>query len=155
MDKFRKRGISVNLSLKYVQLYQNKFTDLLSGRPVSLRAISRGEFELPQATSFHVSKVREVLELLKIGERAKTYAATAMNQRSSRAHTVLIAELTQTNSSGLTVKSRLHLVDLAGSEQVKQSKVVGKRFAEAVNINYSLVNLVMMVQEGVVSDGAS
>ena len=32
------------------------------------------------------------------------------------------------------LQSHLHLVDLAGSEQVKQSKVVGKNFREAVGI---------------------
>merc|ERR1719487_3178218 len=65
-----------------------------------------------------------------------------MNERSSRAHTVFVLNLTQINNTlGATAKSTLHLVDLAGCEQLKQSKATGQRQREAIGINSSLLVL--------------
>ena len=69
-----------------------------------------------------------------------------MNDRSSRAHTVLVLQLTQVNQmTGAVVQSQLHLVDLAGCEQLKQSKAIGARKVEAVGINRSLLVLGMCI----------
>jgi len=89
-----------------------------------------------------VAKLTEALALLERGEERKHYAETAMNGRSSRAHTVFVMHISQANqATGTIVRSQLHLVDLAGCEQIKQSKVVGKRKVEAVGINSSLLVL--------------
>jgi hypothetical protein len=95
------------------------------------------------------------------------YAETAMNQRSSRAHTIFIFHITQKlqknprrkgegegeggeegstgNANGrkddILLQSQLHLVDLAGSERVKKSQVTGLHFREAIGINSSLLVL--------------
>ena len=85
--------------------------------------------------------------LLLVGESQKRKAATAMNERSSRAHSLLILRLKQTRGSsggdgpGATVESQLCLADLGGSEQVKKSKVSGERLSEAININQGLLSL--------------
>lgn len=65
-----------------------------------------------------------------------------MNDRSSRAHTVLLLTVTQRREgSDALVRSHLYLVDLAGSERIKKSKAVGTRKTEAVGINSSLLVL--------------
>jgi kinesin family protein 5 len=61
----------------------------------------------------------QVDELLLRGEEQKRRAATAMNERSTRAHAVVVLSLRQTDSdTGVTHVSHLFLVDLGGSEQV-------------------------------------
>ena len=70
----------------------------------------------------------------------KHRASTAMNERSSRAHTVLVITLVQ-RRNGRVKRSCLHLVDLGGSEQVKKSGAEGARLAEAIEINRSLTTL--------------
>jgi hypothetical protein len=78
------------------------------------------------------------VELLQRAQERKHFAETAMNHRSSRAHTVLIVTLEQRNAEGYLLTTSLHLVDLAGSEQLKLSKAEGQRKKEAVGINSSL-----------------
>ena len=80
--------------------------------------------------------------MLKEGDSRKSRAATNMNDRSSRAHTMVIVKVTQSRPSlDAVVSSEVALVDLAGCEQLKQSGAQGQRKAEAVGINSSLMVL--------------
>lgn len=116
------RGTSFSLIISYVEIYQDK-TSQLAG-PTNVRTME------------------EVIYLLIAGQRNKTVFATAMNDRSSRAHTVFTLSLTQTNShAGKILESTYHMVDLAGSERIKKSKAVGQRVEEAKHINKSLSTL--------------
>eukprot|EP01036_Dinobryon_divergens_P032794 gene32794-42452_t len=83
-----------------------------------------------------------------MGHARKRFAATAMNDRSSRSHTLFIVQVMQKCnategrfSGDKMIRSQLHLVDLAGSERVKKSQVGGVRLREAVGINSSLLVL--------------
>ena len=69
----------------------------------------------------------ELLELLQAAEDRKRRAATAMNERSSRAHSVLILRLIQRDTShdGEAVESTICFADLGGSEQVCCRAVCG------------------------------
>jgi hypothetical protein len=69
-------------------------------------------------------------------------SATAMNDTSSRSHSVFNVTLQQRRSdTGTTVSSKLNLVDLAGSEKVRKSGADGGRLNEAKHINKSLSEL--------------
>jgi hypothetical protein len=140
------------VTLQYVEIYQNQVTDLLSGRAVQLMDTGRdagtGQFMMRGATEKRVENVTDVVEVLRVGEARKRFAATKMNSRSSRAHTVLVVTVTQSNGGGdgaegggSLLTSHLHLVDLAGSERIKKSGAEGDRRAEAVGINRSLMVL--------------
>ena len=66
----------------------------------------------------------EVHSCLQQGDSHRRRAATAMNDRSSRAHALFILTLRQTcDSTGVTRKSNLFLADLGGSEKVSKSGV--------------------------------
>ena len=107
-------------------------------------AAAQGGTVLQGAVHVKLESVTDALALLRAGELHKRVAATAMNDTSSRAHTVFLLTLTQRHGEGEDEKllsSQLALVDLAGCEQVKQSKVVGQRLKEAVGINSSLLVL--------------
>ena len=87
----------------------------------------------------------EGLRLLRAGAVRKRFAATRMNERSSRAHCVVCLRARQTRGDAM-VSSTLHLVDLAGSERIKKSGATARgsaRKAEAVGINGSLLVLGM------------
>lgn len=97
-------------------------------------------YELVGGTTLACDDLCEVFEKLAEGEQRKHKSATAMNDRSSRAHTVLMMSLVQ-RRKGAVLRSTLHLVDLGGSEQIKKSKAEGERLKEAVDINKSLMTL--------------
>jgi kinesin family protein 5 len=81
----------------------------------------------------------DIYAILERGEAQKRRAATAMNDRSTRAHSLFILTLKQSYTSPdaptptpsedgaeiprVTIQSRLFLADLGGSEQVKKSQV--------------------------------
>lgn len=134
-------GVTTTVTAQYVQIYQDVVTCLTSGDPVALREEVVGAPVLLQgATATPVTSLQGALELLAAGEERKRYAETAMNHKSSRAHTVLVLKVSQQRGD-LTTTSHIHLVDLAGSERVKKSFAQGGRLVEAVGINSSLMVL--------------
>lgn len=84
--------------------------------------------------------------LMDEGNKARTVAATNMNETSSRSHSVFTVLLTQKRydpdikMTGEKV-SRISLVDLAGSERANSTGATGQRLKEGANINKSLTTL--------------
>jgi kinesin family protein 1 len=80
------------------------------------------------------------------GNKARTVAATNMNETSSRSHAVFTLILSQkrhdeeTNMDTEKV-SRISLVDLAGSERATSTGATGQRLKEGAEINRSLSTL--------------
>jgi len=134
-------GVQTTFMAQYVQVYQEQVSCLQSGNNVALREAALGAPVLLQgAEEVKLECILDAAEVLSKGEERKRYAETAMNHRSSRAHTVLVIKIHQTKGD-VEVTSQLHLVDLAGSERVKKSRVQGGRLVEAVGINSSLMIL--------------
>jgi kinesin family protein 5 len=110
--------------------------------------VKRQNGELNGAVETKIDSIDAVIDLLNEGHSRKHFASTAMNERSSRAHTAFIVQISQTlhNKGGddddlKLLKSHLYLVDLAGSERVKKSKAMGTQLTEAKSINSSLLVL--------------
>ncbi|KAI5058679.1 hypothetical protein GOP47_0026849 [Adiantum capillus-veneris] len=86
-----------------------------------------------------VKCTEDVLELMSLGHKNRAVGATALNERSSRSHSVLTVHVKGTDlESGAILRGCLHLVDLAGSERVDKSEATGDRLKEAQHINKSL-----------------
>ena len=86
----------------------------------------------------------EIIQTLDRGLAQRTIAATAMNQTSSRSHTVFQIRIKQIEVIEMTARElegNIHLVDLAGSERIKKTKAEGVRVSEAKEINKSLTYL--------------
>lgn len=85
----RQGGISMSLSVQYVELYQSDLSDLTTAKPVRLRDTGSDPFRflLQGATEHQVKSLEGFLAVLQQGEVRKQFAETAMNGRSSRAHT--------------------------------------------------------------------
>ncbi|GBG24944.1 Kinesin-related protein 4 [Hondaea fermentalgiana] len=88
--------------------------------------------------------VAEAMSILQEGASKRHVSSTGMNERSSRAHTILmvhVSSVSLTDSSKLS--AQLNFVDLAGSESMRTSNAKGSQIAEAKNINQSLLALAL------------
>ncbi|KAF2324850.1 hypothetical protein GH714_018040 [Hevea brasiliensis] len=94
---------------------------------------------VPDASMYPVRSTSDVIELMNIGLNNRAVSATALNERSSRSHSVVSIHVRGKDlHTGTTSQGNLHLVDLAGSERVDRSEVTGDRLREAQHINKSL-----------------
>ena len=139
-------GIFGELVMSYVEVYGEKVTNLLSDTAVGAWQGTAARAALEGSSGVKVDDMVMLEALLRKGEAAKKRAATAMNDRSSRSHTLLMLRLTQRapfkrGSEDAGVTSQLCLADLGGSEQLKKSKATGDRQTEAVQINMGLLAL--------------
>ncbi|WVZ14700.1 hypothetical protein V8G54_012266 [Vigna mungo] len=98
------------------------------------------EYEIvPDATMQPVKSPEDVIKLMDIGLKNRAKGSTAMNERSSRSHSVVSIHVRgMDKKAGSSLHGNLHLVDLAGSERVDRSEVTGDRLKEAQHINKSL-----------------
>jgi len=123
----RTLGIDATVSVAYVEVFGNEVTDLLrEGAQIGAsdggadnhfhahRWVLSGRADVP------IDSVEGALGLIAQGDSCKRKAATAMNERSSRAHALFILSLTQT-CDGVERISRLFLADLGGSEKLSKS----------------------------------
>ncbi|WJX25754.1 hypothetical protein P8452_14763 [Trifolium repens] len=94
---------------------------------------------IPDASMHPVKSTADVIKLMDIGLKNRAKSSTAMNERSSRSHSVVSIHVRGADKkSGSTLQGNLHLVDLAGSERIDRSEVTGDRLKEAQHINKSL-----------------
>eukprot|EP00252_Welwitschia_mirabilis_P005845 TRINITY_DN1644_c0_g1_i1.p1 TRINITY_DN1644_c0_g1~~TRINITY_DN1644_c0_g1_i1.p1 ORF type:complete len:572 (+),score=141.77 TRINITY_DN1644_c0_g1_i1:382-2097(+) len=127
-----------------IEIYNEQVRDLLSHdslpKKLEIGSISQPNgLSVPDAVIMPVESTSDVLDLMKIGQRNRAVGATALNERSSRSHSVLTVHVQGMDiSSGAILRGCLHLIDLAGSERVDRSEVTGDRLREAQHINKSL-----------------
>ncbi|XP_028552318.1 kinesin-like protein KIN-14A [Dendrobium catenatum] len=138
-----REDIKYEIHVQMVEIYNEQVRDLLteetSTKKLEIRnCSSNGGLSLPDATMHHVQSTSDVMNLMKAGEKNRAFSCTAMNNRSSRSHSVLTIHVCGRDVLGNKLQSCLHLVDLAGSERVDKSEVTGDRLKEAQHINKSL-----------------
>lgn len=158
--------VQFELKASYVELYNEKFYDLLSKAPTNSESLKlredpkKGAF-LKGATWETVGDWAEMQSVMERGKAARRTATTKMNEMSSRSHAIFMLEFRQmtnnrsllpqtssTSSSALEENaavarvSQICLVDLAGSERRDKSGIVDPvRAREGSQINLSLVHL--------------
>nr|BAJ53207.1 JHL06B08.9 [Jatropha curcas] len=126
----RKDVINYDIQVQMVEIYNEQ---------LEIRSCTGDNgLSLPDAKMHSVQSTDDVLNLMKLGEVNRVVSSTAMNNSSSRSHSVLTIHVHGRDISGSTTRSCLHLVDLAGSERVDKSEVTGDRLKEAQYINKSL-----------------
>ncbi|KAJ6724084.1 KINESIN-LIKE PROTEIN KLP-3 [Salix viminalis] len=144
ISKTRGDVIKYEVGVQMVEIYNEQVRDLLvsdgSNRRLDIRNNSQlNGLNVPDASWIPVSSTQDVLDLMRIGQRNRAVGATALNERSSRSHSVLTVHVYGKELvSGSILKGCLHLVDLAGSERVDKSEAVGERLKESQHINRSL-----------------
>ncbi|KAK2416907.1 kinesin protein KIN-14I [Trifolium repens] len=137
MSNERKDNITYDIYVQMVEIYNEQFISL-TNLTLEIRSCNDDGLSLPDARLRSVKSTTDVLTLMKLGEVNRAVSSTAINNRSSRSHSVLTVHINGKDTSGNSIRSCLHLVDLAGSERVDKSEVTGDRLKEALYINKSL-----------------
>jgi len=147
------QNISSNdvVRVSFLELYNEELYDLLgsSEDPNRLRifedASRKGSVIVSGLEEVAVRSRDEIYDILKRGTAKRQTAATLMNARSSRSHTIFSVTIhvkdTEIDGEELVKIGKLNLVDLAGSENIGRSGAIDKRAREAGNINQSLLTL--------------
>lgn len=142
-------NLSISVEVSYIEIYNEKVRDLLNPKNTGNLRVrehpSLGPY-VEDLSKLVVSSYDEMMTLMDEGNKARTVAATNMNETSSRSHAVFTLLLTMkrhdvgTNMDTEKV-SRISLVDLAGSERANSTGATGQRLKEGANINKSLTTL--------------
>ncbi|KAG8659199.1 hypothetical protein MANES_02G021900v8 [Manihot esculenta] len=140
----RKSSIRYEIGVQMVEIYNEQVRDLLSSNSSQKRlgiwsTTQPNGLAVPDAIMHCVKSSSDVLELMNIGLMNRAIGATALNERSSRSHSVLTVHVHGMDlETGAVLRGNLHLIDLAGSERVDRSEATGDRLKEAQHINKSL-----------------
>ncbi|XP_022760154.1 kinesin-like protein KIN-14J isoform X2 [Durio zibethinus] len=140
----RKSSIIYEVGVQMVEIYNEQVRDLLVGDSCQRRlgiwsTTQPNGLAVPEASMHSVKSTTDVLELMNIGLMNRAVGATALNERSSRSHSVLTVHVRGMDiKTNAVLRGSLHLVDLAGSERVDRSEATGDRLREAQHINKSL-----------------
>lgn len=131
----------------YLEIYREEVRDLLDPNHGNARALELRESPdtgvyVQDLTSCVCKSIKEIEEVMNVGNQARAVGATDMNEHSSRSHALFLitVECSQPGPDGrkhIRV-GRLNLVDLAGSERQAKTGVQGERLKEAAKINLSL-----------------
>uniref|UniRef100_A0A3B3ZE69 Kinesin-like protein n=1 Tax=Periophthalmus magnuspinnatus TaxID=409849 RepID=A0A3B3ZE69_9GOBI len=130
----------------YLEIYLEEIRDLLDPNHANTRLELRESPEtgvyVRDLTSCVCKSIKEIEEVMNMGNQARAVGATDMNEHSSRSHALFLitVECSQPGPDGrkhIRV-GRLNLVDLAGSERQAKTGVHGERLKEAAKINLSL-----------------
>ncbi|KAL9684660.1 hypothetical protein QQ045_022101 [Rhodiola kirilowii] len=140
----RKSSIIYEIGVQMVEIYNEQVRDLLSvdgpQRRLGIWSTTQPNgLAVPEASMHPVRSTPEVVELMTTGSMNRAVGATALNERSSRSHSVLTVHVRGNDvKTGAIMRGNLHLIDLAGSERVERSEAIGDRLKEAQHINKSL-----------------
>ncbi|KAI1101236.1 kinesin-domain-containing protein [Jackrogersella minutella] len=146
VDRLKALGWEYTVEGSYLEVYQDKLYDLLASRsakPEPLSVESIGEELSIKGHNFTLLKEeRDLDEMVRTADNNRHTAATAMNDRSSRSHSILVLKVlgVKKNEEGEVVKTRkgtLNLIDLAGSESPDKARG-DQIYREGVEINSSL-----------------
>ncbi|KAG0539365.1 hypothetical protein BDA96_03G316100 [Sorghum bicolor] len=140
----RRNAFSYEVGVQMVEIYNEQVRDLLSNdiaqKRLGIWSTSQPNgLVVPDASLHPVKSTLDVLELMQIGQTNRAVGSTALNERSSRSHSILTVHVRGVDlKNGSTTRGCLHLIDLAGSERVERSEAIGDRLKEAQYINKSL-----------------
>ncbi|KAI9472234.1 MAG: hypothetical protein EXX96DRAFT_583345 [Benjaminiella poitrasii] len=142
-------NLTYRVEVSYIEIYNEKVRDLLNPKNKGNLKVREHPSLGPYVEDLSRLAVRsfdDINHLMDEGNKARTVAATNMNETSSRSHAVFTLFLTQVRLDETTKLetekvARISLVDLAGSERANSTGATGARLKEGANINRSLTTL--------------
>uniref|UniRef100_A0A672ZB17 Kinesin family member 1C n=1 Tax=Sphaeramia orbicularis TaxID=375764 RepID=A0A672ZB17_9TELE len=154
-DLFQRTGentdpdLNYSVEVSYMEIYCERVRDLLNPKSQGTLRVREHPILGPYVedlSKLAVTGFIDIRDLMDAGNKARTVAATNMNETSSRSHAVFTIVFTQKRRDQLTgldteKVSKISLVDLAGSERADSSGAKGTRLKEGANINKSLTTL--------------
>ncbi|XP_029436643.1 kinesin-like protein KIF1C isoform X2 [Rhinatrema bivittatum] len=141
--------LSFSVEVSYMEIYCERVRDLLNPKSKGNLRVREHPIMGPYVedlSKLAVTSFDDIADLMDCGNKARTVAATNMNETSSRSHAVFTIVFTQKRHDEMTSLdtekvSKISLVDLAGSERADSSGAKGVRLKEGANINKSLTTL--------------
>ncbi|XP_065132244.1 kinesin-like protein KIF1A isoform X9 [Paramisgurnus dabryanus] len=142
-------SMSYSVEVSYMEIYCERVRDLLNPKNKGNLRVREHPLMGPYVedlSKLAVTSYTDIQDLMDSGNKARTVAATNMNETSSRSHAVFNIIFTQkrhdSESENTSEKvSKISLVDLAGSERADSTGAKGTRLKEGANINKSLTTL--------------
>ncbi|XP_063058073.1 kinesin-like protein KIF1A [Engraulis encrasicolus] len=142
-------NMSHSVEVSYMEIYCERVRDLLNPKNKGNLRVREHPLLGPYVedlSKLAVTSYNDIQDLMDSGNKARTVAATNMNETSSRSHAVFNIILTQKRTDLATDNtsekvSKISLVDLAGSERADSTGAKGTRLKEGANINKSLTTL--------------
>ncbi|KAL9055842.1 MAG: hypothetical protein Q9162_003268 [Coniocarpon cinnabarinum] len=150
IDKLQQdKNTTCSVEVSYIEIYNEKVRDLLNPANKGNLKVREHPSTGPYVEDLAKLVVRsndEIESLMDEGNKARTVAATNMNETSSRSHAVFTLTLTQKKHDEDTKMdaervAKISLVDLAGSERANSTGATGARLKEGAEINRSLSTL--------------
>ncbi|NXO14896.1 KIF14 protein, partial [Oriolus oriolus] len=151
-----KEQVLYHLEMSFYEVYNEKIHDLLvfkaeNGQKKQQLRVREHPVLGPYVEGLTVNVVRSYSDIqswLELGNKQRATAATVMNDKSSRSHSVFTLVMTQTKVEFVNeeqcdrrLTSHINLIDLAGSECCTKAQMTGERLKEGVSINKSLLTL--------------
>ncbi|NXI64345.1 KIF14 protein, partial [Anseranas semipalmata] len=153
-----KQQVLYHLEMSYFEVYNEKIHDLLvfkaesrqKKQPLRVREHPVLGPYVEDLTVNVVSSYSDIQSWLELGNKQRATAATVMNDKSSRSHSVFTLVMTQTKvllefvdeeQRDRSLTSHINLIDLAGSECCSAAQTTGERLKEGASINKSLLTL--------------
>ncbi|XP_058265515.1 kinesin-like protein KIF1B isoform X5 [Hemibagrus wyckioides] len=141
--------MSYSVEVAYMEIYCERVRDLLNPKNKGNLRVREHPLLGPYVedlSKLAVTSYTDIADLMDAGNKARTVAATNMNETSSRSHAVFTIVFTQRKHDSETdlsteKVSKVSLVDLAGSERADSTGAKGTRLKEGANINKSLTTL--------------
>ncbi|XP_004685308.1 PREDICTED: kinesin-like protein KIF14 [Condylura cristata] len=154
--KKQTQEVRYHLEMSFFEVYNEKIHDLLvckdeSGQRKQPLRVREHPISGPYVEALSMNVVTSYTDIqswLELGNKQRATAATGMNDKSSRSHSVFTLVMTRTKTEFVEgeehdhrITSRINLIDLAGSERCSTAHTSGDRLKEGVSINKSLLTL--------------
>lgn len=145
--------LDYRIKASFLEVYNEKVKDLLNPSnaydTLPVRWSGKKGFYVDNLFTMECECLEDLMSILIEGSLYKQVGMHAMNDHSSRSHSILTVyvdceeEFDSDEESALPIvkHGKISFVDLAGSERVKETKSTGESLAESNNINKSLLTL--------------
>ncbi|XP_061636315.1 kinesin-like protein KIF14 [Phyllopteryx taeniolatus] len=156
LSSMENEQVKCHVEMSYFEVYNEKIHDLLVTRddpnqrrmPLRVREHPIHGPYVAELSANVVDSYNDIQGWLELGNKQRATAATGMNDKSSRSHSVFTLVMTQTKTELVegeehdhNITSKINLVDLAGSERSNSAQTSGDRLREGASINKSLLTL--------------
>jgi kinesin family protein C1 len=147
-NELEAKGWEYHMEVSFVEIYNETIRDLLRTGPQNsedgkhdIKKDLQGNVFVSdvEMTVVDPNNTEQIDSIMEHAARHRSVGQTAMNDRSSRSHSVFTLHLRASHKEqGIVLKGTLSLVDLAGSERLDRSGATGSTLKESVAINKSL-----------------
>ncbi|XP_077391428.1 kinesin-like protein KIF14 isoform X2 [Festucalex cinctus] len=156
LSSMENEQVKCHVEMSYFEVYNEKIHDLLVTRedpnqrrmPLRVREHPIHGPYVEDLSANVVGSYDDIQGWFELGNKQRATAATGMNDKSSRSHSVFTLVMTQTKTELVegeehdhNITSKINLVDLAGSERSNTAQTSGDRLREGASINKSLLTL--------------